>query len=366
MRIGCSKLVEEITGTITEIKKTRMNNERGEFLQQCLPVLKTVVERHLKTLPVNAIHPSVGEIFNHPITQGFITDMTLDLVVVEERFDVMIHAFPIITSRWKTRVTKHLTELVMPKIVRVSNARYDPTTVLDLVVTTFKCTQCSAHGLRYPGVLMHPCAIICPSSRSYAIRPRLSVDEGFVEKILSEISWNTAKMIQFDTEGFRKLVLAVNASGMDPVVCTTAEMGDLDPVFECVSCHKERKGRAVLSWSSVVSERNHYYVRVFCILRLISPFNQLYHHFSFHKRPFFCHSSVEKHELQLLNDDDAQSARPRLEEERQRHRALNTYQNMVCVHCREGGNLIDLMKHVSKEYVTFSSPKSPRLTNLEI
>jgi len=59
--------------------------------------------------------------------------------------------------------------------------------------------------------------------------------------------------------------------------------------------------------------------------------------------------------LVLLDESEASNVRPRIVEEKERARAKPNYNKMICMSCKQVGNVTDLVKHAKKEYVCFVS-----------
>lgn len=99
---------------MTGVRRRRLQRERAKLMRKCLPVfvLKEVWAEHVKTLPLNALYPSVGEVFRYPTVQAIIDEIGTryneEMTIKPEQFNHMRHAFPRITARWHERVRSRI------------------------------------------------------------------------------------------------------------------------------------------------------------------------------------------------------------------------------------------------------------------
>ena len=220
-------------------KTKRLEEERRTLLKRRLTALKKVLETYVSTLPVNALHPSTGELFRNPAIR--------DMVYNENEYkslDCVLELLPDISAQWLKDIREQLINMV--KAARPGYV-FDPDTVLDLATTAFRCKSCD-RNLRYPAVLMHSCAF----KRNYGNLSDLNSHERLMSDVIQETYWNTFGRIFYQESHAKAITEVLEMAGFDPAVTTSAEMDSANPVFECIGCNTESEGRLTMQWIAAV------------------------------------------------------------------------------------------------------------------
>ncbi|KAF9551256.1 hypothetical protein CPC08DRAFT_316365 [Agrocybe pediades] len=206
---------------------------------------------------------------------------------------------------------------------------------LALAVATFLCAnyQCThATGLRYPQTLFHCCPSLVDLYLMLGPGTGIVSDgDRDVRTILStsdSLKWNVMRWIKFDEAGYSILTQALEMCGRDPRTTTAKDMDSEMPIFECLSCHSRHQGRLVMPWYYLMHHRKNA------------------HRDGVNLNPLkFC----------LLDDADAADARVRLLEQQQRGLSAINSQGMICMHCKQVGNAVELKDHVEIRPQHFAS-----------
>ncbi|KDR85884.1 hypothetical protein GALMADRAFT_391017 [Galerina marginata CBS 339.88] len=313
-------LIEHMEG----LKRERLRRERQALLENCLPILKDIYENFILSQSVNSVFPTTTEIFRHSLVQEVLDSATT--TSTKDDFETIIPYLPHIVDWRKRKIDDQLRELITDACG--TEYSFDPKTVLQLATTMFSCEGCHQY-LAHPRVIAHSCANGNWSQSSYRFSfSTQDVDEQACWDILGHRYWNSLpygkslRTISFKQEDWKLMVEVITACGFDPNTTSVLEMDEADPILECISCNDIRQGRAVQKWSAVMAHK--------------------------HKT----HSgSASKMELALLEDQqEVQFARARMAEEQERRNARASSDDMICIHCKQVGNTIDLMRHVMRDH----------------
>lgn len=251
---------------IKTLKQRRIQRQLGQRLEICLPILKSAYAKFQEQLPANVEHPSVSEVFRYPAVRGAIDDISLDVlespggqaaiwkslcsVLYTYRVDIVIH--------WRAHLEKNLIDQIASKIDMEQIST--PQVFLQQPSIVFSCSLCKAANLRFPYVAMHSCAILPSHSRTddsdeefdYLNAMEIIEDEEFLNYIISENFWNSSGRIFFDPNCFIAMERAIKVLGLHPPDVTAVQINALDPVYECLFCHRGNEGRATFGWLAVV------------------------------------------------------------------------------------------------------------------
>ncbi|KDR80012.1 hypothetical protein GALMADRAFT_242213 [Galerina marginata CBS 339.88] len=305
--------LEEFLNEFMETQRgVRLVQERESLLEQRLPILRKVLQRYVTTLPPNALHPSVGELFRDSNILDIINNTPQTVDFTEANFDPIVPMLPDITIRWQKEMEEKLVDIIWQAEPAYASNRE---TSVNLATTSFDCKHCSACYMRFPNVLMHLCA-----TRAYYFFAEVGSDLAHLKDILLETYWNAAKSINFTVKNAELIAEVVALCGFDPKTTTAAEMDAANPIIECVTCNDVHEGRLTMTWSSVPA------------------------HWS--KK----HRSIGDMKLHLLSGREADIARAGISELVERRRAGKHYMDLVCVHCKQTGNTPELRKHVHTDH----------------
>ncbi|KDR81922.1 hypothetical protein GALMADRAFT_240234 [Galerina marginata CBS 339.88] len=308
-----SSLDEFFNKFMESAKSHRLVTERKTLLRERLRILNRVLETHISTLPVNALHPGVGELFRNPIVLDIIDSTPASADFTEDKFDDIFPILPAITLQWQMEIEEKLLDMIRAVVPEYS---FDRQTVFQLATTTFDCSSCQHNSMRLPAVLMHPCA----TKYSVFAREEGDADLECLMDTLYQVYWNTGQVIAFNATSLKLMTEVVEMCGFDPKRATAAEMDAASPVLECVGCNDGHEGRATMLWWKAYS----------------------------HKQTKHLHD--DKMNLELLSEPEAVIVRARIAEDQERRRAGRRYRDMICVHCKQAGNTTDLRKHVKKDH----------------
>ncbi|KDR81924.1 hypothetical protein GALMADRAFT_221811 [Galerina marginata CBS 339.88] len=307
-----SNLEEFLNSYMQTVKTRRLARERHDKLLHRLPILKSILETFVATLPANALHPSAGELFRDSVVWDIIINTPSTVDFKKEHFDPIVPMLPDIVLRWKRKIEEKLLHLIRTAAPEYT---FDPETVFQLATTAFSCSGCGYknQSLWHPRVLMHSCA----TKNDYSAVEDADLND--VKSALRQVYWNYRLCLSFKPYDLQLLSKVVGMCGLDPNTATAVDMDVVNPIFECVACNRPQLGRATMTWREV------------CV----------------HSR---VHSAGPEMTLELMNDQEAHVVRARMVEQQERDRAAPCYRELICVHCKETGNTTYLTKHVKKEH----------------
>ncbi|KAF4614858.1 hypothetical protein D9613_003364 [Agrocybe pediades] len=313
------KVLSELEGVLVEhmqsIKKRRLLKERDEVVRKRLPLLQEVHEAYVNSLPANSVYPKVVDIFlNRRVKK--IMDLPSETEVTSKDFDPIRSKFPQIASQVMKRLQEQVISMIPSACIPEGCGGHD---ALKLAVITFYCSKslCPA-GIPYPDLLAHRCATstdyFTPKTSDFPDH-NLPVCHDLVTigSKLRELPWNAKGLIRFDEDVFKVLTEALKMCGRDPKTTTAEDMDSEKAVFECLDCYDDYEGRLVMSWDGLARHKRR----------------------SHPKDMSFC----------LLKGTDADKARGRMLEDKQRKQSARYYTGMICMHCKEKGNARALEWH---------------------
>jgi len=143
-----------------------------------------------------------------------------------------------------------------------SNGSPTPVDILELATSFFQCPKlnCRAAQLRYPSVLEHSCARESPigSLDQHHQQHQDSVTEA-LHRLVYKNDDNpngqtnlSAVITAPHPEVVSHCLFTLELLGLDPQTTTVEQMNELDPIFECLPCGDEEKGRFVMAWETMV------------------------------------------------------------------------------------------------------------------
>ncbi|KAF9559585.1 hypothetical protein CPC08DRAFT_708759 [Agrocybe pediades] len=326
-----SRLERTLVEHMEKIKERRLRNVRARLLRERLPLLAEVYKTYVADLPANFIYPALADIFFHPDVQG-IMNLPSEMAVTSRDFDYLRFSFSTIVSHvlqyLETKLTSMISSLCFPYGESGTTSR----DVLSLAVTTFVCDEhgCPYNaGLRYPQMLLHRCA---NQGEYHQIATNIlghtksddSYDLETISQVCDSTTWNATRCIKFDEDAYKVLTEALMMCARDPKITTTEDMDSEMPIFECLTCHSRHDGRLVMPWYYLANHRK-----------------------EFHGASLSDSQESEGFEFCLLDDADAANAKARLLEQQQRGLSASDFDDrMICMHCKQVGNAVDLEDHV--------------------
>lgn len=234
---------------MTEKKKQRLEEDRLSIITKRRLLAVQAYRNFLANHPPDTIHPPKLEVICTEAFRAVIEDTPASPEeVTEEIFAAAILQVPQFSIDWKQSKDQSLVKIMkefLPEAVEAD---------LHLAPTFFSCSATgtgeSTEAIAYPRILVH-------AGTSY-LKYNEPKNDGIDETLklcLRQDSWNAHRMIRFHRLAFRNIESVVEACGLDPDVTTTAEMDEINPLMECLTCSNETDGRLVMRWMAAVSCR---------------------------------------------------------------------------------------------------------------
>ena len=219
-------------------KVSRLRQERDTLLAKRLPILRKVYNTCVETYPVNSIIPRVADVFLDPVIQDLFNRLPLSTNFTEKDLETVGALFPDVVLRWRNKTEEKLLTMMTPSQDICASS------ILQLATTIFSCQFCHNEALTYPRVLIHRCATYQGSA--------IDEDQMGLRIYLGHSYWNAGNFITFDAQKIVSMSEAIKLCGLDPKSTTREDMDKQNPIFECLACNDERKGRCTLSWLGLV------------------------------------------------------------------------------------------------------------------
>lgn len=240
----------EINKYMEGIKHERLERERTELLSERLAVLKKVYTEFMSTVPPSdkALSATAVEVFMEPSIQDIIVNLPKSETLKEEDLlPTLVAIFPDINKRIRKSIDDQLLSHASAAY-KEAGGEYDldPAKVFDLVTTLFRCSTCSDH-FWYDTIVAHKC------TRSNYFPKDFQDADILANSLMSYKAYRTHANITVNVDGMAYIKEALRLCGLDPSNTTRKMMDDLNPIFECLVCHSETKGRATMTWARAVS-----------------------------------------------------------------------------------------------------------------
>ncbi|KAH9483658.1 hypothetical protein JR316_0003128 [Psilocybe cubensis] len=302
-----------------------MHIQRRQYiLSSRIPHLNKIVTNYSATVPPTEVAPMVGDFFTNKDVFDFL--LSTPNITGPADFAPLIARLPTLAQEVIARMHTKLLSVIAETAGKFAAAPQDK--VLDLATTTFECNQCyegwvyTAMPLRYPRVLTHNHTTHGHVS-PWSLEPRQKeeADLDLLKDVIDVVPWNWHEVVTFDKDAANVLESVIQMCGLDPKTTTTKEMDELDPIIECLSCNNLTKGRMVMRW------------------QLIS-----FHHRGCHQKFSFAYPM----EIRILEGEDAETIRARLNKEEELRRAAADYEGLACARCFKPGNTVTLRRPSAK------------------
>lgn len=258
-------MLANLENTIDEVLQAaqtrRLLVAKDTLLRNRLAIFKEVFQERLKTLSPAGPLPTPRQFFELPRIRDLIlntspeTDMTADI------FRSEMDDFGELAEEWRTRISTKLVELIKNSCGHDVNGE----TILELATTVFICTRCGKHfeHMSYPRALSHACNVAPYAAMGYpyqvqsaselqSMTPEEQTEDFALRSVLQEGRWNFHKHLTVEADITKLLGEVVELCGFNRQTTTRAHMDAANPIIECLSCHNEGEGRAVMSWWTVV------------------------------------------------------------------------------------------------------------------
>ncbi|KAF8882933.1 hypothetical protein CPB84DRAFT_1790578 [Gymnopilus junonius] len=250
-----SNLEPSLNQLMQNLQQQRLDTERSKLLRGCFPVLKSILEAFIRTLPPNSIYPSVVDVSDDPCVNEIITiSNTPDLS--EQSCKAISDLLPRVTQNWLEQKTNEVlvsTQKMLRLHQEIGSETILPSSALrqkeglHLAIISFECSICKRHSkplsiLRYPKVLMHGANY---HGTFFTSQPQLN-------KVVENTSWNEGD-IMFNPATMTFMAEIVRLCGLDPRTTTASDMDLLNPSIKCTTC-KWGKGPA-MGWTEVIAHK---------------------------------------------------------------------------------------------------------------
>ncbi|KIM49547.1 hypothetical protein M413DRAFT_21748 [Hebeloma cylindrosporum] len=309
-----SRLERHAVRHLTKIRTSRLKAERQIVLRPRLAVLKAFLNACVKSLAVNAIHPTASELFRFESVRNIINDVPATVPFTQQHLAPIREDFGKIIRVWREDIEDQLLELLSPGLshIRGLPARW---AIFNLATAMFSCSYpgCSRF-LRYPEVMVHACA-----TKPYHDEG-LDIDIQIVNDSLNQAFWNFNRCITVNPVHVALVCDLLTKVGRNP---STANAQDWDlAIYECTSCYRSATGQAMVTLGRA----------------LVHCFDPDGAHGD--GRPYNI-VPVDRRLTSLLKCRMAEVA------EQTRYNACSPEYNFVCLYCKEEGNFTDIREHIA-------------------
>ena len=226
------------------VKSKRVFREQKEALQAKVVTLKETYTSYLLKLPPTEFYPNTADIYGDQDVKEILKGTTTELSA--EQLDVLNAMFPELLQTWQEPLSRRLLQLVAQDAPSEKFV-YDPSSVLDLVTTSFMCSHCVNH-LQAKQTMTHRCT----RDPHYLYGKAIDEEQELLKSTIKEIRWNVNNCLAFSPVTSRRIAEALEGCSIDPVTTTVEEIENSDPVFECLTCHNVLSGRCMMRWSGLV------------------------------------------------------------------------------------------------------------------
>ena len=223
------------------IQSKRIFREQKESLQAKIVTLKEIYNAYLITLPSTEFYPNAADIYGDASVKEVLKG---NKELSADQIEVLNALFPELLRTWREPVDRRLLQLV-------SNSTepfvFDPSSVLDLAATTFKCSSCLNY-MQAKQTITHRC-----TRDALFFYGRLADEEqALLKDTIKEIPWNAGNYLSFSSHVSKQVAEALEACSFDPVTTKVEQLEKLDPIFECLACHNVLSGRCMMRWFGLV------------------------------------------------------------------------------------------------------------------
>ena len=228
------------------VKAVRIAREKEQFFKQILERLQEISREYSNTLPANHIFPNTADIYFHPTVKTALSAVESP-EALEEVLTRIQPSLPEIVDDCLKLSRQHLANLVVDDYTQ-NNKSFD-LSVLTLASTLFRCKNCQC-DLTPDQTVVHVCR-----TPYYLPYGHLSEDMEAIRRAINEVT--TTQRIQstisFSLAQLGPFATVLQSCGIDPKTTTVADINEIDPVIECLSCSNVEQGRITMRWLSVVS-----------------------------------------------------------------------------------------------------------------
>jgi len=242
--VGLDGMTDFLNEYMEGVKSRRIFREQKEALQAKVVTLKETYTSYLLTLPANEFYPNTADIYGDQNVKEILKGTTAELT--PEQIDILNAMFPELLQTWQEPLNQKLLQLVSQQAPS-ENYVFDPSSVLDLVATSFLCSHCVNH-LQAKQTMTHRCT----RDALYVYGKLADEEQDLLKSTIKEIRWNMNNCLAFSPVTSKRIAEALEGCSFDPMTTTVAQVEKLDPIFECLTCHNVLSGRCTMRWSGMV------------------------------------------------------------------------------------------------------------------
>ncbi|KAF5318151.1 hypothetical protein D9619_012281 [Psilocybe cf. subviscida] len=267
IRKACGKNVTEkvltnLEDTLNEIlraaKVKRLAAAADALLRKRLPVYKEAFKLWVSTLHATEPHPTPRQLFETQLIRDLIVNTPATHELTGQDFIPLADKFPALVNDWRARVSSNLKDMIRKAYGQDSLANED--NVLDLATSFFICRRCPSSNMEpsnmepisYPRVLSHRCNCVTCYDTVPSWSAAQEAEDMALKAKLEESPWNQSGRLSFNADLAKFAGDVLEMCGFDQHTTTKAEMDAANPIVECLTCHNEVQGRAVMTWWTII------------------------------------------------------------------------------------------------------------------
>ncbi|KIM49546.1 hypothetical protein M413DRAFT_21747 [Hebeloma cylindrosporum] len=307
-----SRLEGHAVKHLAQLRASRLKAERQLVLRPRLAALKAFHKICVKSLPVDAIHPTASELFRVKSVWNIINDVPATVPFTQHHLAPVRDDFDNIIREWREDIEDQLLELLSPGLSDIKDPAFRRKT-FKLATSTFSCSYpgCSRF-LRYPEVMMHACATKPHHGDDF------DIDIQIMNGCLNQSFWNFNRCITVNPEHIALVHDLLIKVDIDPLTATGRHW-DL-AIYECTSCYRDATGRAFMTFG-----------------------HALVHCFD----PEGVHSDGQDYNIVPIQSSKTDPfLRPEMQHAARLDQRNDRSYNFVCEYCKEEGNFTVLREHM--------------------
>lgn len=245
-------LEDTLDEVLRDAKVKRLAAAADALMRKRLPVYKDVFKQCLSTLSPTEPHPTPRQLFTAPLIYDLIVKTPATRELVADDFQPLADNFAALVDDWRARVSSNLRDML--KEAYEPDPIADEDTVLDLATSFFICGKCtsSMEPISYPRVLSHNCNCSTWYGDSSGMTAAEEAEDIALRAKLDESLWNQSGLLGFNADLAKLVGDVLEMCGFDRRTTTKAEMDAANPIIECLTCHSDIQGRAVMTWWTTV------------------------------------------------------------------------------------------------------------------
>lgn len=226
----------ELLGILQSIKIQRLKLERQAAVKSRVDILIDLRREYVASQPLHSVIPGIGDFLMMAPFKAIVIDLPVEEQVTATNFSDAMENLPSLINNWVEIKEKELLTIMKKSLPSIS----DDTTasILHLASTLFTCNACHyPNPIGYPQILDHGC--------------RRTSTEGQDPELIAHQLWS-AQGISFQETVYTSARGVLEICGLKPDTATTQEISDINPLIECLDCHREANGRLFMRYKNSV------------------------------------------------------------------------------------------------------------------